>query len=105
MTPKVYVDFHNADEKGRLRLNCAGTTQDLAAHQIRLAPGLTLDFYSDDADNDGHPDDLQATGVVEYSADEQCWVAVIDWSAIRHASDDPRHQANGAAPAQQARSA
>lgn len=98
MTPRIYVDFHNADEKGRVRLNCIGMTQDLAGHQVRLAPGLTLELYSDDADDRGNPDDLLVTGVVEYSNDEQCWVAVIDWSAIRHASDDSRHQANGVAP-------
>ena len=93
MTPIIYADFHNADEKGRIRLNCTGTVQDQSAQQVRLEPGLTLNFYSDDADDDGNPDDLRVTGVVEYSAEEHCWVATIDWSAIRHVSDDARHLA------------
>jgi hypothetical protein len=25
---------------------------------------------------------------VQYNQQEKCWVAAIDWSAIRHASDD-----------------
>ena len=28
--PKIYADFHNADVKGRLRLNCVGIIQDLS---------------------------------------------------------------------------
>jgi hypothetical protein len=74
--PRVYADFHNADAEGRLRLNCVGTTKDLARKQVVLRPGLLLTLYSDDAG-----------GVVEYSEAEQCWVARVDWSAIRHASE------------------
>jgi hypothetical protein len=32
----VFVDFHNADEQGRLRLNCVGTIEDLAQQQAGL---------------------------------------------------------------------
>ena len=32
--PKVYADSHNADAYGRLRLNCAGTTEDLSRQAI-----------------------------------------------------------------------
>ena len=43
MSPaKVYADFHNADAKGRLRLNCTGTVEDLARQQIELREGLAL---------------------------------------------------------------
>lgn len=85
--PRVYADFQNADQKGRLRLNCNGTRSDLASHQIELKSGLVLDIYADDLDKDGQPDNLQVTGVVEFSAEEQIWVARIDWSAIRHESE------------------
>jgi len=40
--PKVYADFHNADSQGRLRLNCVGTTEDLAEQQIELRAGLLV---------------------------------------------------------------
>lgn len=72
--PKVFADFHNADAHGRLRLNCIGTMEDLAQQQIVLRSGLPLTFYSEE---------LEVEGVVEYSTDENVWVAVIDWSAIR----------------------
>ena len=86
-TPRVYADLNNADPEGRLRLNCIGTIRDLARQQVRLLPGVVLTLYTDDTDAAGQPDDLQVTGVVEYSEQEQCWVARIDWSAIRHVSE------------------
>jgi hypothetical protein len=84
---KLYVNFQNADSKGRIRLNCSGTTQDLTRQKIQLQNGLALVLYSDDTDASGNSDELRANGIVEFSAEEQIWVAVIDWSAIYHASD------------------
>lgn len=85
--PRVYVDFQNADAKRRLRLNAAGTLDDLARQKVQLRDGLLLDLYSDDTDDGGAIDELRAVGRVEFSQDEQVWVAAIDWAAVRHASD------------------
>src|SRR5262245_2254719 len=79
--PKVYADFHNADAKGRLRLNCVGTIEDLARQGITLRDGMPLTLYSDDLDPQGQLDEIQVEGVVSFSAEEHCWVAAIDWSA------------------------
>lgn len=72
--PRIFADFHNADAQGRLRLNCAGTVEDLACQKIFLAEGQSLILYSED---------LEVDGVVRYSQKENLWVAVIDWDAIR----------------------
>ena len=72
--PRVYADFHNADVKGRVRLNCVGTVEDLACQKISLQEGQSLILYSED---------LEVDGVVRYSEKENLWVAVIDWDAIR----------------------
>ena len=72
--PRVFVDFHNADAKGRVRLNCVGTVEDLACQKISLTEGQSLTLYSED---------LEVDGVVRYSPKENLWVAVIDWDAIR----------------------
>jgi hypothetical protein len=93
--PKVYADFHNADPHGRLRLNCVGTIEDLSRQQVELRDGLLLTLYSDDLDANGQLDELLVDGVVSYSGEEHCWVATIDWSAIRHASDAQDPPANG----------
>ena len=80
MLPRVYADFQNADAQGRVRLNCRGTVLDLQRQQIELRSNLALLLYSDDG---GQATELEAEGVSEFSAEEQCWVAAIDWSAIR----------------------
>lgn len=84
---KVYADFQKVDDEGRLILTCAGTARDLARHRIELREGLVLAFYSDDADDEGAPDDLLAEGTVQYDAAAGRWVALLDRGAIRHASD------------------
>lgn len=106
MKPKVYADFHNADSSGRLRLDCVGTVEDLARQQIELREGLALTLYADDLDAEGRLDELLAEGVVSFAEKEQCWVATIDWSAIRHASDagDIPFGENGVGPATPGRS-
>src|SRR2546422_2402567 len=87
-TPKVYADFQNLDDSNRLRLTCAGTREDLSRQAIELRDGLVLTFYTDDADDQGRPDELRVEGVVHYDQQEQCWIGVVDWSALRHGSDE-----------------
>ncbi len=93
LQPKIYADFHNADSQGRLRLDCVGTKDDLAEQNVELREGLSLTLYADDANDQGELDELLVHGVVTYSPEERCWVAHIDWSAIRHASDFQKHLA------------
>ena len=70
---RVFADFNNADEEGRLRLNCIGTIDDLARQKVELQDGQTLTFYSED---------LEVEGMVKHSLEESIWVAVIDWDNI-----------------------
>ena len=72
--PRVFADFQNADPQGRLRLNCIGTVEDLARQRIDLRDGQWLTLFSEE---------LAVDGQVQYSAEENLWVAVIDWKAIR----------------------
>lgn len=76
--PRVFADFHNADVKGRLRLNCIGTVEDLAHQNIELQDGQLLTLYSEE---------LEVEGVVQYSSEEKLWVAAIDWDAIKESQD------------------
>lgn len=86
--PRVYADFHNLDDANRLRLTCAGTKEDLERGGIELCEGMVLTFYMDDADDRGEPDELRAEGVVHYDETESIWVVSVDWSAVRHASEE-----------------
>ncbi len=71
---RVFADFHNADAKGRVRLNCTGTIVDIERQGIVLRDGQSLIIYSEE---------LEVEGVVHYSEEEKLWTAVIDWNAIR----------------------
>ncbi len=79
--PRVFADFHNADPKGRLRMNCIGTVEDLSRQQVTLQEGVQLVMYSED---------LEVDGEVFYSSEESLWVAVIDWDAVREVEDEDR---------------
>ena len=92
--PRIYADFQNLDDDNRLRLTCAGTRGDLERQGIQLRPGMALTVYSDDANDKGQPDELVADAVVCYNDAEKCWVAAINWHAIRHASDEISTQPN-----------
>jgi hypothetical protein len=70
----IYADFNNADEQGRLRLNCVGTIRDLGRLGVQLQDGLKLRV---------HDEELEAEGEVHYSSDERIWVAQVDWNAVR----------------------
>jgi hypothetical protein len=96
--PRIYADFQNLDDSNRLRLTCAGTIADLARQCIDLHEGLALTFYMDDADDRGEADELRADGVVHYDEHHRAWVASVDWSAIRHESDETTSTTDSAGP-------
>lgn len=70
---RIYADFNNADARGRLRLNGAGTLSDLRRLGEALHEGRILWLV------DG---ELEALGRVEYSTDEEVWTGVIDWEEL-----------------------
>lgn len=72
--PRVFADFHNSDTQGRVRLNCAGTVQDLTRLGIALREGMQLLLSSYE---------LETEAVVSFSPTEGLWVAKIDWNNIR----------------------
>ena len=71
--PSIYVDFQNADASGCVRLNTEGSLRDLAALPDGPSDGLMVQLEAED---------LRASGVLRFSADEQIWVAELDWSQI-----------------------
>lgn len=77
--PRVFADFHNADEYGRLRLNCVGTIEDLNRQNIQLQENTQLILYSEE---------LEVDATVQYSEQENIWVAKIDWEQIREVDEE-----------------
>lgn len=73
-SPLVYADFRNAAPQGRGRLNGVGTLNDLGDSGLRLADGLRILVQDEE---------VEADGVVQFSDQEQLWVAAVDWKAVR----------------------
>jgi hypothetical protein len=72
--PAVYADFNNADSRGRLRLNCRGTQDDLIRLNVQFMEDARFSFYMED---------LEVDGVVKFSTTEAIWVGQIDWNKIK----------------------
>jgi hypothetical protein len=66
----VYADFNNQDERGRIRLNCVGSLQDLERLQPMLRNRLTLRLT-----------DGEGCVVATLYNDQQAniWLGVPDW--------------------------
>jgi hypothetical protein len=82
--PRVFVDFHNSDRQGRVRLNTVGTVEDLNRLGVVLRKGTEILLYCLEA---------ETKAVVSYSTEEGLWVATIDWARIR---DLPGNSSEGA---------
>jgi hypothetical protein len=72
MTIRIFADFNDQDEQGRVLLHIGESLRDIEKHKQSIRPGLPVILYTDDDDG------LQVSAVLEYDADHQIWVA--DWS-------------------------
>lgn len=70
---KIYADFNNADETGRIRLNTVGSLQDINRLKGSLAPGISVVLYT--------PGDFEVAARVEYDG---IWIGIPDWSTITY---------------------
>ena len=71
---RIFVDFHNCDPHGRVRLNTVGTLQDLNRLGFVLREGAEVLLYSYE---------VETEGIVTYSAEEGLWVANFDTNSVR----------------------
>jgi hypothetical protein len=69
-------------------LTTIGTREDLTRLGLELWDGLVLRMWTDDSNDQGEPDPLLFEGVARWDAGENCWMADVDWDAVRHASDE-----------------
>jgi hypothetical protein len=64
-----------------------GTFWDLEAEGIVPAPGMRLQFYTDDGDDKGELDCLLFSGIVQFDQTTGQWYAEIDRDSFCHESD------------------
>ncbi len=88
--PRIYADLNGGWRKENnyvVPLNSSATENDLHLLGYTLSPGLTIDFWTDDGDDDGNLDPLLFQGVIRFEEDTQRWVAVAQWNEFHHASE------------------
>jgi hypothetical protein len=72
---KIFADFNNADTLGRVRLNTRGALGDIEANKIVLQDDMHVLLDDDEG--------FTTTGVIEFSKEENIWVAQIDWDTLK----------------------
>ena len=72
--PKLFADFNNADQHGRVRLKTNGTFADIKKWNLKLKKGMQV--LLDDNDS------LTTVGQLKYSDEENIWVAEINWDTL-----------------------
>ena len=70
---RIYADFNDSDEQGRVRLDPRGSRTDVRAHGDALVEGLRVVLYM--------TDELEVEGTLVF---EQIWRGIPDWSTIRY---------------------
>jgi hypothetical protein len=71
MTVRIYADFNNQDELGRVRLHGGASLQDIGRQEELLRPGLPIVLYTDENDY------IEVDAVLVYDEHHQVWLA--DW--------------------------
>ncbi|MGA2057480.1 MAG: hypothetical protein ABSG88_19485 [Bradyrhizobium sp.] len=93
--PQFYVDFNELIEKDLVALSATNEKLSTNGEKILLRDGMMIDVYSDDLDDNGKPDNLIASGMVERNrslgwAKEIKWCCRIDEQGIRHKSESEK---------------
>ena len=76
---RIFADFNNSDQQGRVRLNTVGAREDLDPHRNALKEGMKVILYMPD---------LEVTGTLVF--DEEIWKGIPDWSTTRHIDHEDR---------------
>jgi hypothetical protein len=69
----IFVDFHNADAEGYVRLNTNGTVADISRFGIVLQEGMNLSV------SDG---EITIAGIVHEPGAEGVWRLAVDWKEV-----------------------
>ncbi len=89
--PRIRVDFNEIVEPDLVLLSAESSNADSNGNTVEIFEGLQVDLYQEDSDENGNPDYLVATGLVERNSagdwsSHVRWCCRIDKDGIRHLS-------------------
>ena len=87
MDERIFLSAAGHYPNVRNYLTQIGTRKDLERTGLALKEGLRVKFYSDDAADDGTPDDLLFEGTAHYDSDKKAWYALLDPDSFHHRSE------------------
>jgi hypothetical protein len=88
--PTLYVDFNEMWESKLVLLSAEDIKLDVHGNAVSLREGLEVVVCMNDTDENGNPDSLVASGVVERNS-ATGWAAHVKW-CCRIDSDGIRHE-------------
>jgi hypothetical protein len=87
------VDFNELLEQNLVLLSREDTRLTSSGESVLLHEGLAIEVYDEDLDDEGGPDCLVASGIVERNVSSARWAQHVKWccridsNGIQHESD------------------
>ena len=79
MAIRIYADFNNCEEDGKVRLNTNGSLNDLCKAKTRIRTGMWVWLYDED---------FEVESKLEYHQKWQIWLGEPNWSTIQYFSEN-----------------
>ncbi len=73
MAVRIYADFNDQDDLGRVWLNIGRSLQDIERQSTQVRPGLPVVLYTDEDDY------VEVDAILVYDEERQIWLG--DWSS------------------------
>jgi hypothetical protein len=73
---RIFADFNNQDEHGRLTLDTVGSMRDLDAQRNELKDGMIVIFYV--------PDEFEVEGSLVF---DKIWLGIPDLATLRYVTE------------------
>lgn len=70
---RIYADFNDCDEEGRVRLNTVGSLRDIKQHENILEEGMKVLLFM--------KDEFEVYGTLAF---EEIWLGIPDFSTMRY---------------------
>jgi hypothetical protein len=74
---RIYADFNNSDEQGRVRLNTVKSLEDLEQNKATIKDGLSVVLYMSG--------ELEVHGTLIFQ--DGIWNGIPEWATIRYENE------------------